>query len=496
MKAFRNHLNAQSARPIIGFSLCWAWIDAALVGAPLARSVANNALFGDLTSMVSVLFCIITYLLCYCSPGLSSLTRKRSVQWALALAASAGTLLVGAFAGFSTIAMTTGLCLIGLGMAGIVLMWADDLASDEQNQGYIWVAGSIALSFPLYLFSVELSDWIRPLVVAALPLASCALLVSPQRVAILPKSERIILARRPEDKDGPYSLRIMGFPCNVAFWFFSFGFVFGIMQHFFIDSQTLVNSVLMDFQQGGRALAAVIFFVGLCVLSWKPHTTYRICTAIVLVGLVLVPLVGSNGGFAAGFISHMAYGFFECMTWAIVFEAMRTRKADAGAVAGPARLLSAGGLFAGTLVVVLARDAFAAGALQMQSLLSSSICVLVIATMMVLDTSGDNNVWAMMKEGSQSNPGSASADAEFGDTAGLAASALGQEYGLTHRETQICLLLAQGRTSPYISSELLIGVNTVNTHKRRIYQKLGVHDKQELIDMVQALPLEAPCREA
>lgn len=487
MKIFKNHIDARSARPIIGFSLYWAWIDAALVGAPLARSVASNNLFGDFTSMVSVLFCMVTYFLCFCFPKLSLLTRKKAVRWVTALSASAGTLLVSSFANFSAPVVTIGLALIGLGMAGIVIMWADGLASDEQNRGYIWVAGSIALSFPLYLFSIELSDWIRPFVIAGLPLASCALLTSPQHLSVLPKRDRAIVSRCVEDTGSPYSFCIMGFSCNVAFWFFSFGLVFGIMQHLFIDSQLLLNSVLMDFQQGGRALAAVIFFVGLCVFSWKPHTTYRISTSIVLIGLVLVPLVGTNGGFAAGFISHMAYGFFECMTWAIVFEAMRIRKADAGAVAGAARLLSAAGLFAGTLIVVLARDTFASNALQMQSLLSSSVCILVIATMMVLDISSDNNVWTMMKAGTLSNTNPSSTESRVEGGLESAVSSLGQEYGLTRRETQIFMLLAQGRTSPYISSELLIGVNTVNTHKRRIYQKLGVHDKQELIDMVKEL---------
>lgn len=490
MKTVHAYIDASSARPIVGFSLCWAWIDTALVGVPLARSVAQNTLFGDLTSMISVLFCIVAYVLCYCSPKLFKRTRSRSVRWATAAAASGGTILVslGGTVFPGTIAL--GLALVGLGMGAIVLMWTEDYASDAQNRGYVWVAGSIALSFPLYLLAVELSDWMRLIAVAILPLASCALLGPPKDLPALPKSERTILTRSNACDEGAVgAFRVMNFPLNVAFWFASFGFVFGIMQHF-SDSQTLLDSVLMDFQQGGRALAAVIFFVGLCVFSWKPHTVYRLSTSIVLVGLVLVPIFGSGGGFAAGFIAHMAYGFFECMTWAIVFETMRTRNSDAGTTAGAARLLSATGLLTGTLVVVLARDAFAANALQMQSILSSSICILVIATMMVLDTKSDDNVWAMMKAAANDVPGD-SPELETDGSLRSAVTFLGKAHGLTERETQIFLLLAQGRTSPYISSELLIGVNTVNTHKRRIYQKLGVHDKQELIDKVKYLPAES-----
>lgn len=489
MASIRTHIDASSARPIIGFSLCWAWIDTALVGVPLARSVAANTLFGDLTSMVSVLFCIIAYLLCYRSPRLFECTRKRAVRWPIAALASAGTVLVSLGGTLSLGMMAAGLALIGLGMGAIVLMWAEEYASDERGRSYVWVAGSIALSFPLYLVAVELSDWMRLVAVAALPLASCALLARPRPgLPLLPKTERTFVSRNaPNDDEATSAFAVMGFSCNVAFWFAAFGFVFGIMQRF-SNAQPLLDSVLMDFQQGGRALAAVIFFVGLCVFSWKPHTAYRLSTSIVLVGLVLVPIFGSNGGFAAGFIAHMAYGFFECMNWAIVFEVMRARRSDAGATAGAARLLSSAGLLLGTLLMVFARNALGADALQMQSILSSSVCILVIATMMVLDTNGDDNVWAMMKARSAAD---ALPDCEgAADDLQQAASSLGHAHGLTERETQILSLLARGRTSPYISKELLIGVNTVNTHKRRIYQKLGVHNKQELIDMVAGLPAE------
>ena len=482
MKVIGTHIDASSIRPIIGFSLFWAWIDAALVGLPLARNVAQNTLFGDLTSMISVLFCIVTYLLCYLSPALYRCVLSRSFKWAIAAVASVGAFLVSTEDIFSIGTMTVGLAFIGLGMGAIILLWAEDYASDLQKRGYVWVAGSIALSFPLYLVAVELSDWMRIIAVAILPLISCALLKPCKDLSVPVKSERRIISRNANEEGSlADTVRVMGFPCNVAFWFAAFGFVFGIMQNF-SDPQPLLDSVLMDFQQGGRALAAVIFFVGLCVFSWKPHTAYRLSTSLVLVGLVLVPIFGSNGGFAAGFIAHMAYGFFECMTWAIVFETMRVRKTDAGATVGAARLLSAAGLLIGTLLVVIARDGFTANTLQMQSILSSSVCILVIATMMILDTHSDNNVWAMMKARAASDAHSREAETDGGFR--RAVMTIGQAHGLTDRETDIFLLLAQGRTSPYISSELLIGVNTVNTHKRRIYQKLGIHTKQELIDKV------------
>ena len=104
----------------------------------------------------------------------------------------------------------------------------------------------------------------------------------------------------------------------------------------------------------------------------------------------------------------------------------------------------------------------------MQSILSSAVCILVIATMLVLDTNGIDNVWAMMKAGSDGAPSSGRSGAEVNGLLRQSAAALGQAHGLTERETQILALLAQGRTSPYISNELLIG--TINTD---LANKLG-----------------------
>lgn len=62
--------------------------------------------------------------------------------------------------------------------------------------------------------------------------------------------------------------------------------------------------------------------------------------------------------------------------------------------------------------------------------------------------------------------------------------AIAQEHGLTDRETEVFMLLAQGRSAPRISESLYLSQSTVNVHVRKIYQKLGIHSRQELFDLV------------
>lgn len=63
-------------------------------------------------------------------------------------------------------------------------------------------------------------------------------------------------------------------------------------------------------------------------------------------------------------------------------------------------------------------------------------------------------------------------------------------FGLSQREQDVFLLLARGFSNSRIQQELYIAQGTVNYHTRNIYAKLGVHSKQELIDLVASFSAE------
>ena len=58
------------------------------------------------------------------------------------------------------------------------------------------------------------------------------------------------------------------------------------------------------------------------------------------------------------------------------------------------------------------------------------------------------------------------------------------ERKLSPRETEIFILLAQGRTRTLIQEELVLAENTVKTHVAHIYGKLGVNNRQDMMDLV------------
>ena len=66
-----------------------------------------------------------------------------------------------------------------------------------------------------------------------------------------------------------------------------------------------------------------------------------------------------------------------------------------------------------------------------------------------------------------------------------ACARLSEAGDLSEREQEVLALLARGRTRPYIREQLCISTNTIATHNRHIYEKLQVHSKQELLDLVE-----------
>ena len=104
---------------------------------------------------------------------------------------------------------------------------------------------------------------------------------------------------------------------------------------------------------------------------------------------------------------------------------------------------------------------------------------------------GDVFACAMGADGFACADGAASAAGGLtlpgGDSGALdaACARIAEAYGLSARELEVLGYLARGRTQPYIREALLLSKNTVSSHVQHIYTKLGVHSKQELIDLVE-----------
>lgn len=81
------------------------------------------------------------------------------------------------------------------------------------------------------------------------------------------------------------------------------------------------------------------------------------------------------------------------------------------------------------------------------------------------------------------------ADRPAEDAVELRCAAIAKQYGLSPREHEVMGLLAHGKTGPMIAEELFISENTVRTHIKRIYAKMGVSKKADMLAEIERIEL-------
>ena len=64
---------------------------------------------------------------------------------------------------------------------------------------------------------------------------------------------------------------------------------------------------------------------------------------------------------------------------------------------------------------------------------------------------------------------------------------LRRTFGLSEREFQVVDEFSSGRSARYIADHLVLSEHTVKTHLRRAYAKLGVHSRQELLNLIESM---------
>ena len=232
---------------------------------------------------------------------------------------------------------------------------------------------------------------------------------------------------------------------------------------------------------------------------------------VLVVGFASVVLFGPDvGGYCAYVVSIAARFAFILITQLYFARFAATGKATAVQSFGFGWIFVHLGDFLGVVASVLLGEGVLQGALSLDQVAAGSMAVLVLVTMYVLndeksfsaetaagmaqagcgpDAFGPmGGAAALQRADGQDGAGSLSAGEEDGpqqsDALGERIQELAAQYALTPRETEVFGLLARGRSVPYIRDALVISKETAATHAKHVYAKLGVHSRQELIDLV------------
>lgn len=77
-------------------------------------------------------------------------------------------------------------------------------------------------------------------------------------------------------------------------------------------------------------------------------------------------------------------------------------------------------------------------------------------------------------------------NAFYQDRLSKQAALVRRAYRLSARETEVMELIARGNTVARIAEQLIVSENTIRTHSKRIYAKLDIHKRQELLELIES----------
>lgn len=207
----------------------------------------------------------------------------------------------------------------------------------------------------------------------------------------------------------------------------------------------------------------------------------RVCFASSVVALAIMPLATMGLAAIVSLLIKLAYVWFTAFVLALLANLAYRFDVPSLRLFALARACSEGGIFLGVLiregirVSHIALDTVTLSVGAVVGLLLLGVCV---------------GIWRS-ERAVNADWGAAGIEIESGERIVsprerliVRCEQLAQEHGLTPREAEVLTLIAQHKTRSEIEQELFLSQNTVKTHARHVYAKLGVHSKADVYELV------------
>ncbi len=398
------------------------------------------------------------------------------------------------FPGYAIIFATVGGACLGVGSAGFYMLWQRLFASQDADRGnhdlILGTAYGVIFYFALYTIPVAVTAFLIPTVFMPL-FALCIVLQS-----------RTIDLTQPMFQDEPRKhptvyRQILHDYWRSALSIGALGFCSGIVRSLVIgnsDVGSLVNVMSM---------AASLIMALALLLIWQRKnlrinvvTAYRVLFPFVITGFLLLPFLPSSfDTIFAGII----YASFAC---AVVLMMIQCAQASRDRGINPVFIYA----YVGVIVYVCHDIGFIGGSfveqfssLGIQPIAAVSLLALyLLGIMYFIGLGGFRQATSTQDKLSESielialnYPNESDEDTskktdehQYRDRISKQCALLQQHYRLSARETEVMELMARGNSVARIAEELVVSENTIRTHTKRIYAKLAIHKKQELLDLI------------
>lgn len=455
----------------LGLGVYRAWIEIAFVGSfvdfPFDASARD---IFDGTMVAISLICAAL------ARRIGSFYNKPAVFAASAVMLAASSILVFSACLYPALAGTlafAGAFLGGAGIALLILLWSELFGCLNPLRVASYYSLAIAAgAVVVYIYRGFAFPWLF-VMTALLPLVS--ILCVREGFRSLPKAER------------PSTVWVqLSVPWKAILLMAIYAFAYGMLE------TTSYEAAFGPHSSPGTLLAALAVFLGVAARGKRFDfgLVYRVALPLVVAALLLLPSFGLMSDVASSLCVSAGYTMQSIIIMLILANLCYRYGASAIWLFGIERGIRQVFMMLGRGVTDSAHTFNLLGG-NGEVFISIVSAIAVVAATMILMSEGDlSSSWGakMVHRSERQNGAEEKAPevsiAERKHELASRVAAVAKAHKLSAREEEVLLLLAQRKTVGIIERELFIANGTAKAHVRHIYQKLDIHTRQELFDML------------
>ena len=207
-------------------------------------------------------------------------------------------------------------------------------------------------------------------------------------------------------------------------------------------------------------------------------SVYRMALPLSAAGFLLLPLIWNGAGGLANACAQLGTLVAGIILWCMVAHTVHDTKLPAALLFSCTLVCTNAAQMAGALVGMLNAHTLGQGDIALTAVALVAIYLLAMVSLFLFKDKTLCGFDAVAEEGAPTAE-------QQGDALEARCAHVAEAHGLTPRESEILVHLGQGRTARAISEKLVVSENTVKYHIKSIYQKLDVHSRDEVIDLIE-----------
>lgn len=474
----------QGVLAIVGSGFHWAWFDALFMSAMFVGERPFDPMPEVATVLVfacCVPFCLIALAK---SALVERLINNRRNIVAFAVLGAVGSLLF-VFAGVHRLwaVLVIGGVLGGTYMGFAQLGWCASYSHRGVRTATPLVSGAFACAVALDIVPLLMVPLASAVLFALFPLASGLLFLAldptHRTYCKLEKTPSAHVRKPRFNLRSPLGISVVLLGALMLV-FVCFGYLQHLMSFMTMPNAEDNNGTLIQMLRGG--VAVLLFAVLVLQREARGGVIYRVGLLAMVAGCLLMPFfVGTEQFWVSGAFIIAGFTVFDVLIYVVFSQVAYAESEVPIKTIAVMRLLTCVSYCVGAVCAI-----GLTGAGEQVSPFFSQEATLVgflmtIATVLLLSS---DDIWVVLGAQGYRVGGAGGGEGSADAGPGARFEDCFDGFGLTAREADVAELLIVGHTQARIAETLCISDNTVATHVRHVYQKVGVHNRQQFIDFV------------